>query len=94
MMSYADLSKVIPQILKSVRFHDYLLFKNYKFLKDKTFKGLQCYKKDSDEFDDIIYVGHVGKEETYYSVHYNDKGNIIDFVKNRIEIETTWTDVQ
>lgn len=87
MMSYADLSKVIPQILKSIHFHDYLLFKNYKILKDKTYKGLKCYRKDSDEFDDIIYVGNVGKEETYYSVHYNDKGNIIDFVKNRIEIE-------
>lgn len=87
MMSFASLTKVIPEILKSVSFHDYLRYKNYKYVKEKNFKGFHCFKKESDLFDDIIYIGKMNNEEIFYSLHYNDQGNIIDFVKNRIEIE-------
>ena len=86
-MSFVNLSTVIMEIPKKVSFHDYLTYMNYKLLKDKNFNGFECYKKQSDQFDDIVYVGKIKEEENYYSVHYNDQGNIIDFVKNRIEIE-------
>lgn len=86
-MSFVNLLEIIPEIPKSVSFHDYLSYKNYKLLKEKKYKGFECYKKQSDQFDDIIYVGTINNEENYYSVHYNDQGNIIDFVKNRIELE-------
>lgn len=37
--------------------------------------------------EDTVFISNINNEETYYSLSFKDKGNIIDFVKNRIELD-------
>ncbi|WP_289058723.1 hypothetical protein [uncultured Flavobacterium sp.] len=93
MMAFASLEDVIPQILKNIDFHQYLLDNGYKLLPNKNVKGFKCYAKQSSLIleDDIVFVGHSKGVDIYYSSLFSDSGNIIDFVKNRFELENDYT---
>jgi len=86
MVAIIDLKSIIPKIIKNVSFREYLLKNNYK-KKDKYLDEFECYSKDFGFVEDIIYLSKIDKQEIYLSLTFNDKGNIIDFVKNRIEID-------
>ena len=90
MMSFAELKSMIPKIEKNVAFKDYLMGNGYRPMPEKNIKSLMCYKKETIKFDDIVYIGSNGKREIFYSKTFNDSGNIVDFVKNRIEFDDSY----
>lgn len=92
MMAFASLEDVIPKILKNIDFHEYLVASGYKLLPHKNVKGFICYTKQDSLIleDDIVFVGNNKGVDIYYSSLFSDSGNIIDFVKNRIELESDY----
>lgn len=88
MMAFADLQTIIPRILKHVSFKDYLEYNGYSLYTAKHKEGFLCYKKETNFYDDIVFIGKLNNQEVYFSLKYGDQGDIIDFVKNRIEIDT------
>lgn len=91
MMAFASLENIIPKILKNVNFEEYLLANKYSLLPNRNIKGFKCYSKKSDILgDDVVFVGNHKKEEVFYSLLFNDTGNVLDFVKNRIEFENDY----
>lgn len=91
-MAFAKLEDVIPKILKNINFKQYLLDNDYQLLANKNIKGFQCYSKKGNLLleDDIVFIGHHNNVDIYYSSLFNDFGDIIDFVKNRIELENDY----
>lgn len=92
MMAFASLEDVIPKILKNLNFHEYLIANGYKLLPNKNVKGFKCYTKQDNLIleDDIVFVGFNNGVDIYYSSLFSDSGNIIDFVKNRFELESDY----
>lgn len=92
MMAFASLEDVIPKILKNIDFHEYLIANGYKLLPHKNVKGFKCYTKQESLVleDDIVFVGNNNGVDIYYSSLFSDSGNIIDFVKNRIELDNDY----
>jgi hypothetical protein len=89
MMAFASLEDVIPKIIKNIDFHEYLIDSQYRLLPNKNVKGFKCYSKQTSFIleDDIVFVGNNKGVDIYYSSLFSDSGNIIDFVKNRIELD-------
>jgi hypothetical protein len=73
MMAFASLEDVIPQILKNIDFHQYLLDNGYKLLPNKNVKGFKCYAKQSSLIleDDIVFVGHSKGVDIYIIVLFS-----------------------
>lgn len=91
MMSFASLEDIIPKILQYVNFEEYLLENKYKLLPNKDIKGFKCFtKKNKVLEDDVVFIGNYKGKEIFYSLLFNDFGNIIDFVKNRIEFDNSY----
>lgn len=92
MMAFASLEDVIPKIIKNINFQEYLLDNQYKLLPNKNVKGFKCFIKSSSLIleDDIVFVGNHNGADIYYSSLFNDSGNILNFVKNRIELEVDY----
>lgn len=92
MMAFVDLKEVIPKIIKNINFEEYLLDNQYRLLPNKNVKGFKCYSKQTSLIleDDIVFVGFHNGAGIYYSSLFSDSGNILDFVKNRIELETDY----
>ena len=91
MMAFASLENIIPKILKNVNFEEYLLANKYNLLTNRNIKGFKCYSKKSDILgDDVVFIGNQKNVEVFYSLLFNDSGNILDFVKNRIEFENDY----
>lgn len=94
MMAFANLTDIIPKILKVVNFEDYLLHEGYTFMPNKKIKGFEAFvKKNLMVEDEVIFLGYNPENQTeiYYSMLFNDSGNVIDFVKNRIEFDNSYT---
>lgn len=88
MMSFASLEGVIPKIYKNIYFQEYLIDNGYKIQAKKNIKGFICFSKTFNLLgEDVVFVGNNKTNEIYYSKLFNDSGTIIDFVKNRIELE-------
>jgi hypothetical protein len=91
MMAFANLVDIIPQILENISFKEYLLNTGYKSLPNKNIKGFECFtKKNNIINDDVIFLGFYNNREIFYSLLFNDIGSILDFVKNRIELENEY----
>lgn len=91
MMAFANLIDIIPIILENISFKEYLLNNGYKSLPNKNIKGFECFSKRNNILDDdVIFVGLYNNKELYYSLLFNDSGNILDFVKNRIEFDNEY----
>jgi len=84
-----NLGEIIPKIIENISFVDYLEKNGYK-KKKSTREDYLAYQKDYGYIEDTIFLSNVEKQETYFSLSFNDKGNIIDFVKNRIELEANY----
>lgn len=84
-----NLEEIIPKIIENISFVDYLEKNGYKKKKSTRAEYL-AYQKDYGYIEDTIFLSNVEKQETYFSLSFNDKGNIIDFVKNRIELEANY----
>ena len=81
MMAFANLIDIIPIILENISFKEYLLNNGYKSLPNKNIKGFECFLKRNNILDDdVIFVGLSLDSELYYSILFNDYGNIVDFV--------------
>ena len=85
MVAFISLNSIIPKIIECVNFEEYLKFKGYS-IKKKSIKNFKCFSKIFDSFEDVIFLSKIDNKEIYYSLGEMDKGNVIDFVKNRIEI--------
>lgn len=91
MMAFANLIDIIPQILENISFKDYLLNTGYNSLPNKNIKGFECFSKKNNILnDDVIFIGFYNNKEIFYSLLFNDTGSILDFVKNRIELENEY----
>jgi hypothetical protein len=93
MMAFLSLNDIIPKILEVVNFEEYLLHDGYIFMPNKKIKGFEAFvKKNLMIEDEVIFLGYNTDNQTeiYYSMLFNDQGNIIDFVKNRIEFDNTY----
>jgi len=92
MVAFLSLQDVIPKIIKNINFAQYLSDNGYQLLKDKKVKGFLCFSKKNELLgEDLVFLGnHKSGEEMYYSMLFNDQGNIIDFVKNRIEFDNDY----
>ena len=91
MMAFANLVDIIPVILENVSFKEYLLNTGYRNLPNKNIKGFECFSKKNNILDDdVIFIGFYNNKEIYYSLLFNDTGNILDFVKNRIELDNEY----
>lgn len=91
MMSFASLEGVIPKIYKNVSFQEYLIDNGYKLNVKKEIKGFICFSKIFNILgEDIVFIGSNKGMEFYYSKLFNDSGTIIDFVKNRIELDSDY----
>lgn len=90
-MAFASLENIIPKILKNVNFEEYLLDNKYVLLPNKNVKGFKCFNKISNVLgDDTVFIGNQKGVEIFYSLLFNQTGNILDFVKNRIEFENDY----
>lgn len=90
-MAFASLENIIPKILKNINFEEYLLENKYILLPKRNIKGFKCFSKKSEFLgDDIVFLGNHKGIEVYYSLLFNDTGNVLDFVKNRIEFENDY----
>ncbi len=78
-----NLNEIIPKIIENVSFVQYLEKNGYK-KKKSNLDQYYCYKKDYDYIEDTIFLSKIENQEAYFSLSFKDKGNIIDFVKNRI----------
>lgn len=89
-MTKVDLKLIIPNILNSVNFDKYLLSQGYSLIENTSDSTKRSYYKDNINFNEIVYLFNVNDQTQYYSANLSDSGNIIDFVKNRIEIDGTY----
>lgn len=90
-MAFANLIDIIPQILENISFKEYLLYTGYSSLPNKNIKGFECFSKKNNIInDDVIFIGFYNNKEIFYSLLFNDTGSILDFVKNRIELENEY----
>jgi len=84
-----NLNEIIPKIIENISFIDYLEKNGYQ-KKKSTKEDYLAYQKDYGYIEDTVILSKIKDEEMYYSLSFNDKGNIIDFVKNRIELENDY----
>jgi len=89
-MTKIDLETIIPNILENVDFHNYLINEGYSIIKNTSNKIQQSYFKETISFNEIIYISLVDGKEKYFSASFGDSGNLITFVKNRIELDGTY----
>lgn len=88
-MTKIDLKTIIPIILQNIDFNSYLIGEGYIYVASRSTDKLSVYEKD-DVFKEIIFITKPGDIEEFYSSTFKDSGNIIAFVKNRIEIDGTY----
>ncbi len=83
----SKLHDVIPKILASASFHDYLLHNQYELDPEREMSGLPCYilKDRKGKIDDVVYLAKGPRYVYFYSYEGHDSGSIVDFVRNRIE---------
>lgn len=91
-MTSIDLKTIIPNILEHVSFHNYLINEHYNVVEHASGTLRKAYYKETLHFKDIIYLSLVEGKDTFYSLSFGDTGDIITFVKNRIEIDGTYNE--
>jgi len=89
-MTKIDLNTIIPNLLANVDFHHYLLTENYNVVENVSYDKAIVYHKEDILFEEMVYITSVDGQQNYYSSTFTDSGNLIDFVKNRIEIDGTY----
>lgn len=81
-----NLQEIIPTIIRNINFYNYLEKTGYIERKSNS-KDYYTFYKDYGYIEDTIILSNIENQEIYYSLSFKDKGNIIDFVKNRIELD-------
>lgn len=89
-MTSISLDTLIPKILSSVSFHSYLLYEDYNIIENTSDNTQTAYHKTTNYFDDIVYLKSIKDREVYYSPSFEDSGDIIEFVTNRIELDESY----
>ncbi|POS00918.1 hypothetical protein Q361_11721 [Flavobacterium croceum DSM 17960] len=81
------LNEIIPKIIKHCDFEKYLTKNGYvKTQRNLPDGAIAFYEKNMGFVNDTILLSNIEGKTTYYSMSFKDKGDIINFVTNRIEL--------
>lgn len=90
-MASDSLENIIPKILHNINFEEYLLKNEYSEFSNENIRGFKGFRRTTGSFEwDVIFLGNYKGVEIFYSLLHKDIGNILDFVKNRIEVENIY----
>ncbi|WP_411029869.1 hypothetical protein [Spongiimicrobium sp. 3-5] len=86
MTSSVDLLSQIPDVIETANFEHYISSIGYTHKPDLDIGVFRCYLLKQDEnLRDVIFLAKLEGEERYYSLVKKDQGNILNFIKRRIE---------
>lgn len=91
-MTKIDLEQIIPSIIEKANFQHYLLSEGYSVIENVSNSNQKRFYKDSLNFKEIISLVNVNGTVKFFSSTLGDEGDIIVFVKNRIEIDGTYNE--
>lgn len=90
-MTKIELKTIIPKLLETINFQTYLLDQNYTLVDNVSNDSVLVFFKQDILFEETLYLTTVNGRVEYFSSTYRDKGHLIEFVKNRIEIEGSYS---